>query len=515
VLRLAYRVGFSLLDADHPAVELTEQLGVPVARADPIAATDAAVVVLPRAKRVLIDRMLARGAVVVTCDASALRGASDRRVVETDCRPLLGRNDRLSYEIGTVWRGRIIVVLEDALRLIADARREWFAFGEPPAFVPCSPVRKGELQRFWRIVLRAGFAHAGFPLIHQWFHPRAARAHAAARVDADWFDAAQWDATIKALEPFGAACSWFLTTRGLGDDARRRIDILRDRGCEIGSHGYVHHTFRDEANNLAAMRLADDDLRRLDVEPASFVSPSAKWSPGLQRAVKTLEYAYSSEFGFAHDALPLRPLLPGYRSALQVPVHPVSPANFLKHGVDSPAIIGAYVRAVGSTLRDACLPVHLYGHPSDIPAVPADAWREVAGWEGLHLSSLFDYARWWIRREHAFFQVLIDDDGRLRLERGAGMPDDVWLAVSWDEDAYHLLPHDAVIGPSAQSLPGATVIRSMYGDLLPVRHVPRTVGLRSRIGEWFDYEGLLPSEHHVVHDVRTAVNHVVKRLRGL
>src|SRR3989338_2670067 len=157
--------------------------------------------------------------------------------------------------------------------------------------------------------------------------------------------------------------------------------------------------------------------------------------------------------------------------------------------------------------------MHLYGHPSDIPVVGSAVLSEVANWPDTHRSSLRDYAAWWSGRRPGSLQLRREEDAVLLVRNGAQA--DVRLAVSWDERAFFLTDATTVRLTSwPGQIDGAIRVEMTRHDPPYARPTGRRVGLRSRIGEWLDYESSLPSRHHVIHDVRTAINGVVKRLRG-
>ncbi|GAG27344.1 unnamed protein product, partial [marine sediment metagenome] len=57
-----------------------------------------------------------------------------------------------------------------------------------------------------------------------------------------------------------------------------------------------------------------------------------------------------------------------FSESLQVPIHPVAPANFLKTKTPTKQII-EYFYTIADKLYNNHLPVHLYGHPCNLAPI--------------------------------------------------------------------------------------------------------------------------------------------------
>lgn len=477
---------------------LARQLGIPYVLADtPESGGFPVVCSLSVAEhaRAGMEAYVRRGGVLVTADAWALS---------------------LRARAGV---GLVVPIDISAFGDAITGRRIWQLSGYTPdatALVPCAAANHLRLHTQWRAALRTAFAHVGLPLLHAWYFPGDARTHVNVRVDADWYDEREWAATCDLLAPLGASSSWFLTCADL-DGKPERLARLQQSGVEIGSHAYRHYTFRDEPNNVVNMRRADACLRSLGVEVHSMVTPSAKWNNGVQRTVEALGYGYSSEFGFAHDAYPCDPPCDGRIStALQVPVHAVSPINFRKWNAKTPATgIVEYYRRLIPALHGACLPVHLYGHPSDLPLLSGGGIIEaIQALPSTSVSTLHAYAQWWRSRSKGYDITFDSTEGRVVIQQ-SGLHPDVRLCV-WQNDATVSLVSASqfAVQPNG-SVDGAVTHAIHVADLPELRPVSRTLTLRSKIGEWLDYEKIIPSKEYVASDPRTLVNAVVKRMTGL
>lgn len=144
------------------------------------------------------------------------------------------------------------------------------------------------------------------------------------RFDHDEYDADDFERLLKAISGHEHATSHYVcaSTHETAPDA-----VARLRGLDVGSHGYLHHTYQDTDDNLRNIRRGIDSLRRLGIEPSGFVAPHGRFNLGLLSALESLGITHSSEFGLAYDELPF---FPGQGAVLQIPIHPVCLGIFLE-----------------------------------------------------------------------------------------------------------------------------------------------------------------------------------------
>jgi len=353
-----------------------------------------------------------------------------------------------------------------------------------------------------RKVVRPQRENSHAPFIHAWHYPFGAQSHVNVRIDADWCARSEWEQTMKILEPLGSHASWFLTTGTIEDNNLDLFDRLKKSGVEIGSHMHYHYTFQDASNNRENMKLAHEWLQQHGIECRSFVSPSAKWNPALQRIIEEMGYVYSSEFGFAHDCLPIETTTGG----LQIPVHPVCPINFTTtDGIDQ------YYDAVIDALYRSCLPIHLYAHPHDISYMGKPIIEKIVSLPDVHVSSLLSYATWWKERRCTFDLHYQEEHNLWKIEWSGS--EGVMLAISWDGLSYAVLDAPFASFRSGELPPG--ILRRMEPYALP-SPVPirRTLNWRSRIGQWLDLEYVVPASAYRVSTPKTLINAFLKRLHG-
>jgi hypothetical protein len=144
------------------------------------------------------------------------------------------------------------------------------------------------------------------------------------RFDHDEYDPDDFDRVLRAISGYEQATSHFIC--GKPHEGYPEA-MSRLRGLDVGSHGYLHHTYQDREDNLRNVARGIECLRRLGLEPQGFVAPHGRFNQSLLRALESLGITHSSEFGLAYDELPF---FVGGGQVLQIPVHPVCLGLFLE-----------------------------------------------------------------------------------------------------------------------------------------------------------------------------------------
>ena len=85
------------------------------------------------------------------------------------------------------------------------------------------------------------------------------------RIDYDQYDREDFDTTLEAIAGNEHATSHFVNAAAYlpHDDALARL-----AGLDVGSHGYRHHTYRTEAENLTNVGRGIETLRALGLDPS-------------------------------------------------------------------------------------------------------------------------------------------------------------------------------------------------------------------------------------------------------
>ncbi len=318
------------------------------------------------------------------------------------------------------------------------------------------------------------------------------------RIDYDEYDVDDFRSTQDAIADHQSACSHFIC----GSSYEAHPEALAElRGCDVGSHGYHHHTYRDFKENLHNIRRGIEVLQAVGIDPSGFVSPHGRTSPGLAQALEQIGISHSSEFAVAFDELPF---WPQDTRVLQLPVHPVCLGLFLdaaakRDGLDAMTprqaadLAATYFARVARAKYLAGEPVLLYGHPTRRlgrhPQVLRAVLDEVSGFSAIWSATLTEMTRWWRARDtvrvRVWFErgnVVVQSDRRPARYRLAG-------ELIRDE-------HAAVVQLDAR------IVRFQSGALIFERRtageVPRPIrvdqaeSLRNRLKRSIDWERVTP-----------------------
>ncbi|HVC98742.1 MAG TPA: hypothetical protein VND64_34075 [Pirellulales bacterium] len=351
------------------------------------------------------------------------------------------------------------------------------------------------------------------------------------RIDHDDYDDHDFAATLDATIGHEAAISHYVCA---ADFVGRRDELARLRGQHIGSHGFLHHTFRDAADNRRNIRRGIEALRNEGVEPVGFAAPHGRFNRALRAALSELGVGHSSEFGLAYDELPFF-----LGDVLQIPIHPICLGVCMEAALErgagfQPAIPGFYGRletcptspaaAAEITLthfqefaREASLagePILLYGHPTGrlgrYPHVLAGILQSVARLHGVWRTTLAEWAAWWRARAGAKLSVVQESYRWTVHAEGLGTSYPMAAEV-WRGETVATLPLDQPITtftPSALAFERRPFNRS--------RPAPKPVpneGWRERMRTYLDWERVTPIEEIGADTLRHWAKRTLRRIK--
>lgn len=144
------------------------------------------------------------------------------------------------------------------------------------------------------------------------------------RLDHDAYDPDDFDGLLQGIAGNEHATSHFVCVAAHEPHPEA---VARMRGLDVGTQGYLRHSYQDNDDNLRNIRRGIEGLQKLGVEPVGFAAPHGRFSRGTLTALESLGVTHSSEVGLAHDELPF---FPGGGQVLQIPVHPVTLGLFLE-----------------------------------------------------------------------------------------------------------------------------------------------------------------------------------------
>jgi hypothetical protein len=344
------------------------------------------------------------------------------------------------------------------------------------------------------------------------------------RVDYDQFEPEGFRAMLAAAEAHADCTSHFVNGAAFH---RHPKAVKRLRGLDVGSHGFWHHVYRTEDENVRNLRRGIEVLRAARIAPAGFVAPHGRFNQALLAAMDDLGITHSSEFGLAYDELPFFPEPTG---VLQIPIHPVCLELFFEAARrgrmqprtgEDPArteqlmtqALEYFVEMAREKYR-AAEPMFFYGHPwspprssSRVLAVLANA---VTGLGAVWRTTLSEYGAWW--RVRAGVRLSVHRDGEEYLVSADGMPVEYAIAVEYCRG--RLVAPMPVEGPLLRFSPAALAYetRSPATAFRPVR-VDRAHGLRAHFKRLIDWERVTPVEEIAAGNWRNWAKRTLRRWR--
>jgi hypothetical protein len=213
-------------------------------------------------------------------------------------------------------------------------------------------------------------------------------------------------------------CTHFVSTHAYERDAEVLDDLRRH---DTQSHGHFHYVYRDPEANLRNLQRADRVLRDAGFEPTGFAGPHGRWNPGLDDAIESLGYEYSSDFQLGHDDFPFFPWKGDrFSRVLQVPVHPVCEGLFLDAGVADTRVVADYLGRVVAEKIATGDPAFVYGHPERrlgrMPEILITLHRLLDRQSLVWRATLTEFARWWRWRASLKYIVLPRDGHRFEVQ---------------------------------------------------------------------------------------------------
>jgi hypothetical protein len=309
-------------------------------------------------------------------------------------------------------------------------------------------------------------------------------------------------------EPVPADYHRFALTRNLLSDCSTHFvsthayeteqSVLGDlQRRDTQSHGHFHYVYRDPAANQRNVARADGVLRDAGFEPVGFAAPHGRWNPGLDDAIESMGYQYSSDFQLGYDDLPFFPWKRDrFSRVLQLPVHPVCEGLFLDAGVRDGRIVAEYLCRTVDLKVSSGEPALIYGHPERrlgrMPEILIALHRLLERQSLVWRATLTELAGWWRWRTNRKYMVFPRGGNRFE--------------VQFDEwDTKYPLALQIDRGSFTCSLP-VSGSRTMFrmddlvyerrptaeGSLMPPSHDARPATLKETVRRALDWETVTP-----------------------
>jgi hypothetical protein len=327
--------------------------------------------------------------------------------------------------------GAAVLLPFDPADLMTDARTASKRFYSSRDRLPAervSLVAKGELRHLLHRCFEYLHHARKIPYVHLWYFPAGKKSLFAFRVDTDGGERWEIDALYDIAREAGIGFSWFL-------DVRSHENWLSHfrymAGQEIGVHCYEHQVFPTLEANIKNISKARRAMEGAGLRSEGFAAPYGMWNIGLAEAIDQAGFAYSSEFSFAYDSLPLYPETMGIvYHTLQLPIHPVSIGSLRRVGYTEKQMQEYYTAVIDRKLSRG-EPLFFYSHPTH------HSWETVrflvhyAREKGIETATFGEYARWWKRRTTS--KCVVDAgsaSASVSVHPGGANADDLWLRVS-------------------------------------------------------------------------------------
>lgn len=234
------------------------------------------------------------------------------------------------------------------------------------------------------------------------------------RFDHDVYDAADFAAVLDAIRGYEQMTTHFVCASTHQTQSKA---LARLQGCDVGSHGFHHHTYRSVDDNLNNIRQGIDALQSLGLRPSGFAAPHGRYHANLAEAIARCGISHSSEFAVAYDDLPF---FAATGDAIQIPIHPVCLGIVLEaveqnapgdHEAKRRAAeeVEEYFLDVSARKRANRDPIFLYGHPDGrlgcYPHILRNLLAEVAGWDDVWRTNFTAFQTWWRARRATVIEV--------------------------------------------------------------------------------------------------------------
>jgi hypothetical protein len=320
--------------------------------------------------------------------------------------------------------------------------RTWWQVGSWTAAESTARVDKGSLRTAVLEKLRNRIESRGGVWMRLAPVPYPYRSAFNFRFDHDEFVAADFHAVRAAITGYEEATTHFIcaATHEQGGHALQTL-----RGCDVGSHGYLHHTYATFSENRLNIARGIESLRRHGFEPSGFAAPHGRFHAASAVATASLGITHGSEFAAAYDD---RPYFPAGNVVLQLPIHPVCLGIVLEAAAASgdcdeavracaAEAVAEHFVTVAHTKRELGEPIFLYGHPDGrlgrYPQILHRVLSTVADWSDVWRTTLTEFQRWWRARATVTVRVYAATKG---FEiRDAVLPNGFKIGMQWISEA--------------------------------------------------------------------------------
>jgi len=404
-----------------------------------------------------------------------------------------------------------INVLDVSVRDVCQSwssQRKDFTYKSITVSEVVSARKKSDTRQMVVRAIQKAFLRQNLPYVHLWYYPAGYRSVFSFRFDMDEYDTAGHAVFCELLKKHYAIASCFACLRTF-EQFPEAIEAVAASGAEVGSHGYIHHVYRDYTQNKVNFDAAERILKKHGISATSFTAPHGTWYPNLQRLLEERGYLYSSEFSLDYDDFPFFAIAEGRTSrVLQIPTHPVCEGAFFDRYPDPGTMIRNYFDAVIDYKVQRAQPVLFFGHPDHRigrhPQIFTDIVDRISGCSGVWKTNLRGWATWWIKRHGISFMPEYSN-GTIRVGSFGAM-DNCIAEIFFPDGRREFMP--------AQVHPASRIDTAIPPS--PVAEFPSRIGMMKRLKSFIknhlDWETKTPHEMLRITNVQTAIKWFLRLL---
>lgn len=329
-----------------------------------------------------------------------------------------------------IGKGKIIVFPAGFTALLYDSstkRKNFYSrYAKKETNERVSLVSKGSVRYYVQAALEHLFHFRGFPFVNLWHIPHGEKSIFSFRIDTDFGKRNQIIELYNVCRKHNISASWFVETRSSKEWIQQFSEFQNQ---EIGLHCYRHKVFNNFQQNYDSLHEGLAILKYAGLHPVGFAAPYGEWNEMLAKAIRTLNFTYSSEFGFAYDSLPFHTYANGSHSAsLQIPIHPISFGRLSAGKHSEEEIVKYYFDIIVQKLK-LFEPIIFYTHPSEQRFNILDKIFSKIHELNIPVYPLKDYAIWWEKRDSVNFSFSFDN-GNIRIKSN-NPNSSVWYRTSF------------------------------------------------------------------------------------
>ncbi|MDP8220763.1 MAG: hypothetical protein P9X26_05425 [Candidatus Stygibacter frigidus] len=282
------------------------------------------------------------------------------------------------------------IKLDDIPLGIIQRRKFYYSRRELPS-ERVNVINYHEITRFVRNFLKDAFKKSGKELLGYGSLPDE-KPLFIFRVDTDFAEESEIKALYEICKKYGISATWFVDVHS--ENLLEVYKTMQDQ--EISLHCDKHYIYPDKANNLENIRKGLNKLLDHKISPAGFAAPFGDWNLALEEALFELDFAYTSEFGFAWDSLPIMRKL-GQKNLMQIPIHPISPGRLRRSHFSQEEMLDYYLKVIEKRIKSR-IPIIIYHHPAHgMTALIEKIFKYVKS-NNINNLTMHSYASWWYKR---------------------------------------------------------------------------------------------------------------------